>query len=319
MTETDIWLYLVAAFGVGVGLGWWLFAGTAPPRDGSASQARDRARTPDPEPASDHTAAIEALQASLAAARTELDVARTAADTAEQARALATREAEAGRGRLDTLQAHLDQTREARDTLKDEVERARRAIEQLERASEEPPPTASLSFSAPSEPEDAPSSPLAPVVVTPPRVEVSSAPRPRGPIDVLFGPLGGVPLTTSARSIPWELTVRLREGEDAPDRLSDVQVTLRFDLEDEGIAVNGRRRGPLTLSRGGSVTPSRPLHVQVSLSTGYHSDTPESDRPPAIPGEHRVVIVIQYLTDSTRSAPQSARFAARIPVSAPTS
>jgi hypothetical protein len=350
MNEAELWLYLFAAFAVGMGLGWWLFAGSAPAgrsEESSAAVARQRAAPPPPPPddPTAETPELTELQAALEAARTELESARAAASAAQHQRAAAEREVEAGRVRMATLQANLDRTRESRDTLRDEFDRARRTILQMEEAADTQRPNEALAF-PPSRPStkvpraepppdeltevDDGKPPMPPPpseepslstisLVPPPRIEPPPPPavRPRGPVEVLFGPLAGVPLTTSARSIPWELTVRLNEAPDGPSRISDVQVRLRYDLEDEGVAVNGRRRGPLTLSRGASITPARPLHIQVSLSTGYHSDTPDADRPPAVPGEHRVVIIVQYQTDRSRTDPTTVRFSARIPVSAP--
>jgi|GEM_PF-6661749 len=337
MTDGEIWLYLLAAFCVGLGLGWWLFSGARGAIGGSAEVARKRvAPAPEPEPQPVSSDELDHLKSSLQRAQAELETALEASQSADSERVRAEREVAASKQRLVALQANLDRARESRDTLRDEVSRARRTIQQLERAADEDRPTASLAFtdSVPPPPDspstdgpsnDAPSAdgpedvPRPPLSLAPTaKIEAPPPPRPkRGPIDVLFGPLGGVPLTTSARSIPWELTIRLNEVPDGPSRISDVQVTLRYDLEDEGVAINGRRRGPITLSRGGSVTPSRPLHVQVSLSTGYHSDTPEADRPPAVPGDHSVVIVVQYHTDRNRGTPAVSRFSARIPVSAP--
>ncbi|HCH65751.1 MAG TPA: hypothetical protein DFR83_23305, partial [Deltaproteobacteria bacterium] len=254
---------------------------------------------------------------------------------------IAQQEIAAGQARLATVQASLDQTRSERDTLRADLDRAQRTIRGLEPETRGTPPASTSAPASPgswsldadpapsarrSRPNPASASPQSdPVDAPDPSHSLARSPTPsitlprppkrtRSPFDALFGPLGGVPLTTSARSIPWELTVRLRDVDDSPARLSDIQVTLRFDLEDEGLAINGRRRGPLTLSQGASLTAGRPLHIQVSLSTGVHSDTPEADRPPAVPGKHRVIIAIQYRFDRSPDPPSTVRFSAHIPV-----
>lgn len=191
------------------------------------------------------------------------------------------------------------------------------------KAAPPPEPEVHLDFSESREPW------LPPQIALPPRTdEPASRPTPpppkqapnalkapqKGPLEVMFGPVGGVPLTTDARSIPWELTVRLRDDAPPGTVITDVRVTLRFDLDDEGIAINGKRRGPLTLSRDGTLSRSSPISMQVSVSTGFHSDVAENKRPSAVPGAHQIIIAVQHIADFSNPQPATSRFSARIPV-----
>ncbi len=337
MTLTEIWVHLLAAFAIGLGLGWWLWGGRRDPASGSAAEACQRAL---PTHGSDDRKARDERVAELEGAVAQLQDAVRAAKAAEEAalrqRSRAVRDAETERGRAEHLRGQLHETRHAHDTLKGEVVQAQETIAALSPASApdqsaaqtenlSAPGAATDSFqlqtflpSSENAPQEAPAPSPAPAATTAASPRIVAPPPPRrklkGPIDVLFGPLSGVPLTPNARSIPWELTLRMRDLENCPGLVTDIEVTLRFDLEDEGIAVNGRRRGPLTLHKGGTVTQTRPLLLPVSLSTGFHSDTAEANRPPAVPGDHRLVIVVHYRTDLAPETRDRSRFAARIPV-----
>ena len=343
MSEVELWLSIFSAFAVGFGLGWWWFSGSSGGTDdepGSAQVARDRVArdTHDTAPTTD-SPELQQLRAELDDTRAELSTLRHEAERARSERSDAQFEVAAGRSHLASIQASLDQARSDRDSLRSELELAERAMRALRASAEEAAATAAAEAEARAQAARAPTSAPAPAPEpSPPAPDPTDLPTPgdamvlgstasiqlprppppskraRSPIDVLFGPLGGVPLTTSARSIPWELTLRLRETDGTPSRLTDLQVTLRFDLEDEGLSINGRRRGPLTVNSGASLVPGRPLHIQVSLSTGVHSDTVEADRPPALPGEHRVIIAVQYRVERSTAPPSTVRFSAHIPV-----
>ena len=333
MTVTEIWVHLLAAFAVGLGLGWWLWGGRRPPASGSAAEARQRALSPQgaegPQANDERVAELEGAVAQLQDA---LRSAKEAEEAALRQQRRAVRDAGAERGRAAHLRGPLHEPRHASDplTLHTAPPRpggpAQTESTPAPEASPDAPPDAppdsfQLQTFLPSSehtPQQAPSSPPAPAAspAAAPRIVAPPPPRRKlkGPIDVLFGPLSDVPLTPNARSIPWELTLRMRDLDPCPELVSDIEVTLRFDLEDEGIAINGRRRGPITLHKGGALTQTRPLLLSVSLSTGFHSDTAEANRPPAVPGDHRLVIVVHYRTDLAPETRDRSRFAARVPV-----
>jgi len=367
VTVADIWIYLFLSFFLGLGLGWWLFAGRMVVRHtvSSAETARERAR-PDPEPAPvPQPAALPAESSAgvmqpipseaLISLRQQLEQAREARKGAEglasrldqQRRAALARESDA-RSRQETLAARLEQARGDRDHLRAEVEAARRTINRLEDASIELP-------SAQLEPEAAPDPPMnlqGPRVQASPPVPAPSAsslqhspsvpkrtvtgssegldqvsvqpaaakkkrstPKSRGPVEVLFGPLSGVPVTPNTRSIPFELTARIKLNSPREAAVEDLHIYLRYDLEDEGVAINGRRRGPLTLYKGSAISRTRPVIVQLGVSTGFHSDTPDANRPAAVTGDHRIVIMVEYQVVGAAES-TTARFAAAIPVTA---
>jgi len=370
VTVTDIWLYLLMSFFLGLGLGWWLFSSRSSPRrpPASADAARQRARsTPPPEPPTEvaptpvevaqtpqepQPSAMQAIPSEvLVSLRQQLEQAREARKEAEslashldqQRRAALARESDA-RSRQETLAARLEKARGDRDHLRAEVEAARRTIHRMEEDASVELPTAHF------EPEAAPDPPrglrsssppdtdhetdLARTPPIPertaPRTEGASvrvgarppatrkkrpAPKSKGPVEVLFGPLSSVPVTPNTRSIPFELTARVKPDAPRETQIEGLHVYLRFDLEDEGVAINGRRRGPLTLYKGSALSRSRPIIVQLGVSTGFHSDTPEADRPPAVPGSHRIIIMVEYRV-AGEAQQTSARFAAAIPVTA---
>lgn len=325
---TLVWFCLIAAFCVGLGLGWWLFADTAATAPAtSATVARARL---DADPT--HTLQLADLRADLDAARqrvvareSELATAR-AAHSELQSRLVAERQAaeqlrdahSVVRKELSTLKTTHAALQEAHSTLTAD----HRALRESHRALREERDREPARASTPTAP---------PRPVQPPRADVSTAdaptaepeeartapvaPRP-SPLSsahpiVLFGALTPVPLTPTARSIPWEVTVR--PPPDAPP-LHHIEVVLRYDLEDEGISINGRRRGPVHVARDASATHARPLQVPVSVSTGLHSDRPEAARPPAVPGQHQVVVEVRYRPGSPTADEQAARFRALVTV-----